>query len=145
MVFTVRRARPATSELGTPTPKVFSRPTTSSRALIGPKPRPFGPKTGRSSPIWSAVTWSIRFLTSISLMRGRRSPSDIVKAPDSVALRGARQTPWDLDLIGLFAGIDRLVGIRLSGGRRILRHRRLRGVALCRGIALSSLVEFVAK
>src|SRR5438094_4515267 len=77
MVFTVRSAFPATSELGTPTPNVFSMLTTSSSASMESKPRPFAPKSGRSSPICSVVTCSIRFLTSISLMRVRRSDSTI--------------------------------------------------------------------
>src|SRR6266566_4724755 len=68
MVFTVRSAFPATSELGTPTPNVFSMLTTSSSASMESRPSPSGPKSGRSSPICSGVTCSIRFFTSISLI-----------------------------------------------------------------------------
>src|SRR2546429_8653931 len=91
MVLTVRRALPATSELGTPTPNVFSMLTTSSRASIESSPSPFGPKRGKSSPIWSGVVCSIKFLTSISLMRGRRSTSDINEAREIVVNGGAGQ------------------------------------------------------
>src|SRR5206468_7836390 len=90
-VFTVRSALPATSELGTPTPKVFSMPTTSSSASIESRPRPFGPKSGRSSAIWSGVVCSIKFLTSISLIRLRRLVSDIKEVRDLVASRDAGQ------------------------------------------------------
>src|SRR5438874_11379933 len=41
------------------------------------RPSPSGPKSGSSSPICSGVTWSIRFLTSISLIWARKSDSDI--------------------------------------------------------------------
>src|SRR6266487_4719954 len=91
MVLTVRRAFPATSELGTPTPKVFSMLTTSSRASIESSPRPFGPNSGRSSPIWSGVVGSIKFLTSISLMRARRSASDIVGGAENVVISALGQ------------------------------------------------------
>ena len=47
------------------------------KVRIESSPNPFGPKRGRSSAIWSAVVCSIRFFTSISLMRVRRSGSDI--------------------------------------------------------------------
>src|SRR3981081_1526892 len=77
MVLTVRSALAATSELGTPTPKVFSILTTSSRASMESSPKPPGPKSGRSSPISSGVVCSIRLFTSISLMRVRRSGSDM--------------------------------------------------------------------
>src|SRR6476660_2145572 len=77
IVFTVRSAFPATSEFGTPTPNVFSILTTSSNASIESKPSPSGPKSGSSSPICSEVTWSIRFLTSISFIWARKSDSDI--------------------------------------------------------------------
>src|SRR5213083_1821400 len=77
IVFTVRSAFPATSEFGTPTPNVFSILTTSSNASIESRPSPSGPKSGSSSPISSGVTWSIRFLTSISLIWARKSDSDI--------------------------------------------------------------------
>src|SRR5437660_9700088 len=77
MVLTGRSALAATSELGTPTPKVFSMLTTSSSASMESRPNPPGPKSGRSSPISSAVVCSIRFFTNISLMRVRRSGSDM--------------------------------------------------------------------
>src|SRR6516225_2395625 len=41
------------------------------------RPSPSAPKSGRSSPICSGVTCSIRFLTSISLIWVRKSGSDI--------------------------------------------------------------------
>src|SRR6266480_8117777 len=104
MVLTVRRALPATSELGTPTPNVFSMLTTSSRASIESSPSPFGPKRGKSSPIWSGVVCSIKFLTSISLMRGRRSTSDINEAREIVVNGGAGQLYLSLRWIGRFAG-----------------------------------------
>src|SRR2546430_13020514 len=60
--------------------------TTSSRASIESNPRPFGPKSGRSSPIWSGVVCSIKFLTSISLMRVRSSTSDIISGGEIVVI-----------------------------------------------------------
>src|SRR5258705_7688006 len=60
--------------------------TTSSRASIESNPRPFGPKSGRSSPIWSGVVCSIKFLTSISLMRTRRSTTDIISGGEVVVI-----------------------------------------------------------
>src|SRR5881398_620234 len=66
-------------------------PTTSSSASIESRPRPFGPKSGRSSAIWSGVVCSIKFLTSISLIRLRRLVSDIKEVHDLVASRDAGQ------------------------------------------------------
>src|SRR5207249_5581258 len=66
-------------------------PTTSSSASIESRPRPFGPKSGRSSAIWSGVVCSIKFLTSISLIRLRKLVSDIKEVRDLVASRDAGQ------------------------------------------------------
>src|SRR5476649_1802275 len=92
MVLTVRKALPATSEFGTPTPKVFSMLTTSSSASIESRPRPFGPNKGRSLAISSGVVCNIKFFTSICLMRLRRSDSDINAKRDSVLNSGNGQT-----------------------------------------------------
>src|ERR1017187_532102 len=159
MVLTVRKALPATSELGTPTPKVFSMLTTSSSASIESRPSPLGPNNGRSLAISSGVVCSIKFLTSICLMRLRRSDSDIKEAPKlsqaatnvnhalpSQRAMRPRQSP--LHRLYLIAGRSCLIRVRsnVAGGgwKRILRHGRLRG---CRGFhfGLTCFVQLVTK
>src|SRR5438094_3911091 len=65
--------------------------TTNASASMESRPCPLEAKMGRSSPISSGVVCSIRFLTSISLMRVRKSESDI-RSCDFVVNYGPGQT-----------------------------------------------------
>jgi len=111
--------------------------TTSSSASMESKPRPSGPKSGKSSPICSGATCSIRFLTSISLIWARKivlrhkRAAILLQITHRVKRLGSgRVCLVPLKLVGFVSGSDCLSWIRahFRRGRLVFdpRHSRLR-------------------
>src|ERR1043166_1637462 len=121
--------------------------TASSRASIESRPRPLGPNRGRSSPICSAMVCSIRFFTSISLMRLRKSSESLIR-PFWRRRRGALQ---NLDLVRFVAGRDGLirVGTHCRGRRTFNSRNRRSGRFQLRfarvGLGFTGFVQLVAE